>query len=102
MKALFLWRLLNSNAQTNTTKGVFILIVKFNLKEIIHKRGMTYTQFGQKFNPVLDVPQVSRMAKSNSITFERLAQVCEALDLTPEELPELIKMYDERKTNITP
>jgi DNA-binding Xre family transcriptional regulator len=73
------------------------MIVKFNLKEMIHRRGMTYSQFGEKFNPPLDVPQVSRMAKSSSITFERLAQICEALGITPEELPELIKMYEEKK-----
>ncbi len=67
--------------------------VKFNLKKLIHKRGLTYEEFGSRFEPVMAKGTVSRLSKANGITFDRLAQIVEALNISEEELTELITIY---------
>jgi DNA-binding Xre family transcriptional regulator len=67
--------------------------VEFNLKGFLKKRGLTYEQFGEKFEPVLTRGSVSRMNSANGITFNRLAQIVEALEMTDEELKELFVIY---------
>lgn len=68
--------------------------VYWNLKSIIKKRGLTYTEFGELFEPKLEQSTVSSLVRKRSITFEMLERIINALDLSQEEILELIKVYE--------
>lgn len=68
-------------------------LVRWELKQLLKKRGLTYQQFGELFEPTLDTAHVTRLMRRNSITFDMLERIVEALELEPEELTDLLRFY---------
>ncbi|MGI2792221.1 hypothetical protein [Bacillus cytotoxicus] len=70
------------------------LIVRWELGHYLSKKGITQQRFGEMCTPPMDKQQVNKLTKAKTISFERLEQVINTLKLNPDELGEIIKVYE--------
>ncbi|MEK5499621.1 helix-turn-helix domain-containing protein [Bacillus sp. FSL M8-0168] len=70
------------------------VIIRWELGQYLSRNGITQQSFGEKFQPPMSKQQVNKLTKAKTVSFERLEQTMNALGLSPEELGELIKVYE--------
>ncbi|USK45810.1 helix-turn-helix domain-containing protein [Cytobacillus oceanisediminis] len=73
------------------------VIVRWELSQYLARNGITQKSFGEMCTPPMDKHQVNRLTRAKAISFERLEQLMNALNLPPDELGEIIKVYKVKK-----
>jgi DNA-binding Xre family transcriptional regulator len=73
------------------------VIVRWELGQYLSRKGITQASFGQRFTPPMGKQQVNKLTKAKTVSFERLEQIMNALELEPEQLGELIRVYEVKK-----
>ncbi|MCE7792301.1 helix-turn-helix transcriptional regulator [Salipaludibacillus sp. CUR1] len=68
-------------------------IIRFELKQLLKEKGMTYEEFGQRCNPPMEKQAVYNLTKREGVSFSMLERIVNALNLSEEELSRLIKIY---------
>ncbi|UDK98385.1 hypothetical protein EYB33_19865 [Lysinibacillus sphaericus] len=70
------------------------IVVRWELGRYLSRKRITQQSFGEMCTPQMDRHQVNKLTKAKTISFEKLEIVMNALNMKPDEMGELIKVYE--------
>lgn len=68
-------------------------VVRFELKQVLKERDLTYEEFGALMEPQMKKQHVFHLINRSSITFDMLERIMNALEMEPHEVTKIIKVY---------